>query len=76
MDSIMNNKQWNLFMNSPGLALMELLKNIPSLSLFKLNSLMTQHFNHPVFLDFVPNHKQLQENNYTYWVNLYINRKS
>ena len=27
----------------------------------------------PVFIDFVPNHKQLQENSYLQWFNLYIN---
>lgn len=37
---------------------------------------LTKHFNHPVFIDFVPNHKQLQENSYLHWFNLYINRKS
>ena len=35
---------------------------------------LTKHFNHPVFINFVPNYKQLQENSYTTWLNLYINR--
>ena len=35
---------------------------------------LTKHFNHPVFINFVPNYKQLQENSNTAWLNLYINR--
>ena len=36
---------------------------------------LTKHFNHPVFIDFVPNYKQLHKNYYTPWFNLYINRE-
>ena len=39
-------------------------------------STLTKHFNHPVFIDFVPNYTQLQKNSYIPWVNLYINRNN
>lgn len=35
---------------------------------------LTKHFNHPVFINFIPSYKQLQQNSYTPWFNLYINR--
>ena len=35
---------------------------------------IVEHFNHPIFINYVPNYEQLQNNPYIHWFNLYRNR--
>lgn len=35
---------------------------------------LAEHFGHPLFVNFVPSYKELKENEYTAWLNLYIKR--
>ena len=39
-------------------------------------STLTKHFRHPIFVNFVPNYTPIEENYYTDWLNLYINRNN
>ena len=39
------------------------------------NSLV-EHFNHPLFINFVPNYEQLNNNSITPWLYLYIKRNA
>ena len=35
---------------------------------------LAEHFRHPLFVNFVPSYKELKDNEYTTWLNLYIKR--
>jgi len=35
---------------------------------------LAENFSHPLFINFVPSYNELQDNEYTAWLNLYIKR--
>jgi hypothetical protein len=35
---------------------------------------LAEHFNHPVFREYVPTYEELSKNQYTPWINRYISR--
>lgn len=37
-------------------------------------SKLSTHFSHPIFINFIPNYKDMSENMTKSWLNLYINR--
>ena len=36
--------------------------------------ILAKHFSHPLFVNYVPSYNELQNNEYTAWLNLYIRR--